>query len=298
MAASKGIPAGPGPSAPAGSGSRTLEFGGASLGIAWDSAATGEAAALLFNDLPAGSGGGAPLTTLRLETRASGFRLRRDEEVLWRGRSIVGLTAALLDEALRDLSGRSWGGVVLHAAAVTSGGRSVTIPGESGAGKTSLCAWLLRRGFGYLTDELVYVESSSRRIHCFPRPLHVKRSGIAAIERLLPADALASLRATPTGGLVPHRLLNPHYRHETPEIGLVLLPRFDPSAACELRPLSKAETGRRLMACLVNARNLDGHGFPEATRISRAVEAFALSYGSFEQLGPALDPLLDRHFAT
>ena len=46
------------------------------------------------------------------------------------------------------------------------------------------------------------------------------------------------------------------------------------------------------MECLVNARNLNGHGFNEATRLAREVPAYRLTYSSFSQLGNRLEEIL------
>lgn len=47
---------------------------------------------------------------------------------------------------------------LVHAGVVTGPSGAVVLPGRSGAGKSSLVAECVRRGAGYLTDELVAVE--------------------------------------------------------------------------------------------------------------------------------------------
>ena len=65
-------------------------------------------------------------------------------------------------------------GVSLHSGVVGWNGRSVLIPGNSGAGKSSLTAWFVHKGFDYVTDELAVLNSEA--IVGFPRSLML-RSG-------------------------------------------------------------------------------------------------------------------------
>ena len=54
----------------------------------------------------------------------------------------------------------------------------------------------------------------------------------------------------------------------------------------ELRRLSRAQAGLELMQCLINARNLPDHGFPEVTRLARAMPAYKMTYANFAQIEP------------
>ena len=47
--------------------------------------------------------------------------------------------------------------MLFHAAALTWQSRGILLPAFTGAGKSTLTAWLLGQGFSYLTDELAFV---------------------------------------------------------------------------------------------------------------------------------------------
>jgi len=49
----------------------------------------------------------------------------------------------------------------MHAAAFSKGGRAILLPGTSGAGKSTLAITLLRSGFGYLSDDMVFLRRGS-----------------------------------------------------------------------------------------------------------------------------------------
>ena len=79
---------------------------------------------------------------------------------------------------------------------------------------------------------------------------------------------------------------------EETHLDAIVFPRFTEGSALNASPLSRAETGLGLMAGLINARNLPGHGFAEATRIARAIPAWRLEYGGFAQLADWAGPFL------
>ncbi len=62
----------------------------------------------------------------------------------------------------------------LHAGAVAINGRGWVIVGDSGAGKTSAVASLVRRGEAYLSDEVALLDPITRHLMPFALPLAVK----------------------------------------------------------------------------------------------------------------------------
>jgi hypothetical protein len=103
----------------------------------------------------------------------------------------------------------------VHAGVVSGPDGLIAIPGESGLGKTTLVAALLRAGFGYLSDEALALDRDSGAVTAFPRPLSLRGDvwpliGLAPApapdeERLVPPAALG--RAAATGGRVRHIVL-------------------------------------------------------------------------------------------
>ena len=65
--------------------------------------------------------------------------------------------------------------MALHAGAVGWNGRSILIPGQSGAGKSSLTAWFVDKGFAYLTDELAILTADGA-VAGLSRALMLKRA--------------------------------------------------------------------------------------------------------------------------
>ena len=92
--------------------------------------------------------------------------------------------------------------------------------------------------------------------------------------------------------MIPPHLLNPENKKEEAVLSLIVFPNYTEDSKFDLEKLSKARAGLTLMECLVNARNLNGHGFGEATRLVRDTPAYLLTYCSVDQLGDQFKEIL------
>ena len=201
---------------------------------------------------------------------------------------------ALLGQVGHHLADKSQGGLLFHSGGVVWGDGGMILPGGIGAGKSTLTAWFLRQGFTYLTDEMVFVPEGATEFHGFTRPLTIKSSARPAVQALLSADDEGSIWRTPGVDILPVSILGaPQVAAQAP-IRLILFPSFKLGAALNWSPLTKAQTGLRLMECLVNARNLPDHGFAQVARLARLAPAYSLEYGNFEQLAPLLEQCRQR----
>ena len=66
--------------------------------------------------------------------------------------------------------------IVLHAGVVSREGRAIVVYGQSGFGKTTLTLELLRRGYGFMSDEFCPIRLSDFLIEPFERLIGLKRS--------------------------------------------------------------------------------------------------------------------------
>jgi hypothetical protein len=202
------------------------------------------------------------------------------------------VASILLNLTIERLVEMIGGGILLHAAALSLGGKGLIIPGASGSGKTTLAAWLTGRGLDYLSDELVFVAEDSTRAEGFTRPLSIKTAAAALFSDRVDFRSNGAVLEIPPGFLVQPTLLNPTTIRSSPPAAALLFPSHLPHSAFDLRPLPKAEAGLRLMACLVNRKNLRDHGFDDVVRLARTLPAYAMTYASFEQIGDRIEALL------
>ncbi|MGE4054298.1 MAG: hypothetical protein AB7F99_05815, partial [Vicinamibacterales bacterium] len=228
------------------------------------------------------STGSEPHVTLMLRENEEGLlTLHCGEQLRHRSRSAGTAGRELLERLLYHLSDRSRAGMVLHAAALSRGSDCILFPGQTGSGKTTLSAWFAARGFTYLTDELVCIPSGTLEIVPFTRPLNLRRSSL----EILGVEPTASARVLPG---VDITLLWPDDAALAPPASLrltrLVFPRYQKDAGFEARPLSKAEAGLSLISCLINARNLEGHGFADVTLVASEIPAFQVTYGNLVQV--------------
>ena len=101
--------------------------------------------------------------------------------------------------------------------------------------------------------------------------------------------------STPAGYLARADTFSGITSHKGAELSLILFPTREAGRTPELRQLSGAEAGLRLMSTLVNARNLPRHGLGEITRLARSVPAFEVRYGDCGQVAEQLEALISEY---
>jgi hypothetical protein len=272
---------------------RLVAFAGSSLSLTYNSP---EFAPII--DLLYGNAAAAPTAeaqpNYRLLAENGTFTLYRDETRLYRGNSLPTLADLLLGNSCHHLADQSRGGLLFHAGAVARNGCGVIFPGTMGAGKTTLTAWLLTRGFDYLSDEFVFVATGSDRIEGLPRPLNLKKPSRRVLRAFLDFEAHADeILSTPFIDLVSPKLLRPETQFSRPPLSLVIFPNYQARATFRLESLSKAQAGKALMQCLINARNLPGHGFDDIARLARHTPAYRMTYNNFDQVGNMVKRLVE-----
>lgn len=263
-----------------------VSFGGSTVRFEHRGPRAARIVRFLWRDVPRRRPQPSVFTCRLVDDQPEGvLRLHVGGEPGYEGPSEAVAAARLLDVGMYHLADRSRGGLVLHAAGVANSYGAVLLPGTSGCGKTTLTAWLVSHGWRYLTDELVFVASGSSVAQGLARPLNLKAPAAEALRRSIGLDGRdGNALATPSGVLLRYSALSTERPAGPTRIGRLVFPHYAPRARYALTPLSPARAGIRLMGCLINARNLEGLGFSEATRLVRQVPAYELRYGSLSQL--------------
>ncbi|MCI5077439.1 glycosyltransferase [Oricola sp.] len=203
--------------------------------------------------------------------------LKRGEALTW-----------LMEEIVRALVFDLESGVALHAGAVGLRDRTILVAGRSGAGKTSLVAWLASNGFDYLSDELVGLNGTGE-VAPFFRPLVVKPGTRDHVAALAISESAGAIEANDNLLLAPS--LSPPSR-EARQCGFIVFVNFVAEAELSMRPLSAAQCAAKLMEANLNSRNLEHAGLEQLKAMALATPAVSLRYGRFDQLAGTLDQLL------
>ena len=279
---------------------RLITFAGSTVAVEYQGDGAAKIVDFLYRDIPPAASPGPAHITFRLLSDGSSDRLRLTcaGELLYAGDAAGEAADWLLSRSCHHLADRSQGGVLFHAGALALPGRGKgwLLPGGIGAGKTTLTAWLVIRGLDYLTDELVFVPDGAETMQTFARPLNLKSPSRAALRDHFDFERHAGrMVSTPAGDLIPADVLHPAGLAGAPgdtPVSLIIFPRYQAGSDFVWRPLSKAQAGLALMKCLVNARNLAEHGFPQISRLAKTVPAYQMTYADFGQVAARLERLL------
>jgi hypothetical protein len=269
---------------------RLIAFAGSTVGVEYEGGGAAKIVDFLYRDIPPAAGSGPTAVTFRLLSDDGSARLCLycAETLLYEGDAAARAADLLLSQSCHQLATRSQGGMLFHAAALAWPGGGLLLPGGIGAGKTTLAAWLLTRGLDYLTDELVFVPDGVETMQAFARPLNLKRLARAALRDHFDFERHADrMLSTSAGDLISPGALQPTRLAGAPDatrLSLIVFPRYQAGSDFAWRPLSKAQAGLALMKCLVNARNLPEHGFPQISRLAKTVPAYHMTYADFDKV--------------
>ena len=154
--------------------------------------------------------------------------------------------------------------LLLHAAVLERHGRAVILPGDPGAGKSTLAAALMLAGWLLLSDELAVIDRDDGRLVPLARPVSLKNQSIDII-RGHAAHAVFGDTARDT-----HKGTVSHLRASADSVARigekaraahVVFPRWRAGAEVSLRPRAKADAFMHLANHAFNYSLLGRLGF-------------------------------------
>jgi hypothetical protein len=225
---------------------------------------------------------GAPAVDTRFEIRATSTNesaLIQDGAEYMRASHAGAFKDSVHKAILEKLHpGTEWLALI-HGGAVARRGVGIGLPAASGSGKSTLIAYLIKNGFEYLSDDLLPITAPEGLVLPWPLPFSVKSGSWDALFPLYPELAISPVFST-KGDTA--RLLTPPlaaWDQEPVALRYLVFPRYDASAAAELRALSPLSVLERLLRDNVWI----GHPLSK-TRVEafllwlRSIPAFALIY--------------------
>jgi HprK-related kinase A len=184
--------------------------------------------------------------------------------------------------------------LLLHAAVVEREGRAVILSGPTGAGKSTLCAALIARGFRFLTDEIALVRPNDGQLQPHPRPISLKNEAIDIVATMLPDARLSARFANASKGTVA--FMRPPKQSieaagETARPALVIFPTYRPEAGFELKSIERSQAFMRLIESSANYLTLLETGFETLANLVEAGDHYALDYASLDDAVGAIESL-------
>ena len=176
---------------------------------------------------------------------------------------------------------------VIHSAVVERDGHALLLPGQAGAGKSTLCAALSLGDWRLLSDELTIVSKSDALVQPVPRPISLKGRSIDLIGRQFPlADMTAPVTQTHKGSIAYARAPSPSVAssNNAAPIGYVVFPRFKADAEFYSEPLSRATALAELMKNTFNVGLMGPDGFAALARAIAHAKCYAVEYGDLSSI--------------
>jgi len=184
--------------------------------------------------------------------------------------------------------------LLIHAAVVEREGRALILAGPPGAGKSTLCAALVARGWRLFSDEFAVISPADGRLWPIARPISLKNDSIERIRRFAPDAVFGPVAPDTHKGRVA--LMRPPAQSvarvdEPAELGWIVFPNRKPEAQAALAPVSK---GRAFFRLADNAFNYHFHGAAGFEAVCRMVDACVcveLTYAGLDDAVAALEGL-------
>jgi hypothetical protein len=183
----------------------------------------------------------------------------------------------------------------MHAAGFSKEGKTILIPGTSGAGKSTLAITLLRSGFGYLSDDMVFLRQHSGKLQVlgFPEDVDVSDRTINFFPEL------DFLRRSPKAAGAPKRAVRADEVYGIELIsearpGAIVFPQISANERSSLRPIGADEALLELASnvLLTEGRSCQSH-LDILTELARQTPCYRLETGrDFDRIPLLLDELL------
>jgi HprK-related kinase A len=175
--------------------------------------------------------------------------------------------------------------IVIHAAIVERNGCALIMPGEPGAGKSTLCAALVLSGWRLLSDELTVLSIQSCLAQPLPRPISLKDSSIGLIAKCYPdAQMTEPVHETRKGVIAYVRPPSDAIKrwHDCVPVRFVLFPQFKLNADLSVEDLPHAACLAKLMASTFNLGLLGHEGFAALSSVVAGAKASSFEYGNLD----------------
>lgn len=189
--------------------------------------------------------------------------------------------------------------LLLHAAVVEKNNKALILPGQPGAGKSTLCAALVNSGWRLLSDEMAVIDPDTLELIPVVRPVSLKNESIDIIADLFPSVEIGQRFFDTAKGTVAHMKPPSESIRDNrlrSRINWIVFPQFYPERGKELRRKAKGETVLELAKNSFNYAVLGGKAFDMLCDMVEFSQCFTFEYGRLEEALMVFDSLANSHY--
>jgi HprK-related kinase A len=175
--------------------------------------------------------------------------------------------------------------LMLHAAVLEKNGRAVVLPGDPGAGKSTLTAALMLSGWRLLSDEITLVDRNDGLLVGLARPVSLKNASIDVIRQAFPDVVIGAPAYDTHKGTVAH--VRPSADSvarvgEKAQPAWVVFPRWREDSPARLSRHSRADAFLHTASHAFNYSLLGGLGFELNAALMDACECHDFEYSRLD----------------
>lgn len=191
--------------------------------------------------------------------------------------------------------------LIVHAAVVEKNGQVLLLSAPPGAGKSTLCAALVCRGWRLLSDELALLKPGSPG-HVVPlaRPVCLKNRAIDVIQNFAPESKIGPACPDTAKGTVAHMLAPEESIERCAEIATVkwvVFPRYLHGSVTSLSRRSKAHSLLNLTSQSFNFNVLGEQGFNTLKQVVTQADCYDFQYSDLHEAINLFDNMADEAVA-
>lgn len=176
--------------------------------------------------------------------------------------------------------------LIIHAAVIEKGGYAAILPAPPGAGKSTLCAALVNRGWRLLSDELALIRVSDGKIIPLPRPISLKNQSIDIIQRYEPGAIFGRKVNDTMKGTVAHMKAPANSiarAAETAQAAWVIFPEYQAGSPIRLETLPRSRAFMRIADNAFNYSLLGVKGFEAMAGLIDASLCYDFTYSNLDE---------------
>jgi len=182
--------------------------------------------------------------------------------------------------------------LLFHAAVVGNSRQVLMLPAGSAAGKTTLTALLLRRGYDFYSDELAVVDIKDRTVTPFPMPMSIKPGSLDIMASGYPELKRAFFYRRPDGRQTAY--VPPPKQTRLPSdaravIRAFIFPTFRKHNPTRLARISKPDALNRLFMTVSSNRDLKAPDISTILHLIERTPCFRLPFSDANKAADIID---------